>query len=1243
MSAAAQVLRQAEALKASISDSAKGISETWVARQRLEDLYKKLLLMDLEYALDKKVEQELWNHAFKNHINELQSQTKDKQNVKRGEVQATLNLFLETASGFYLQLLQLICTTFKLDLPFRRKSSCFGVMKEKIPTKIKITPPKKSSCLYFCQHCLVHLGDIARYRQQIEQAQTYYWHAANLVPFNGQPYNQLAIVEAARGNKLSTVFYYIRSLAVRHPFPVAATNLEKLYTKISRDMCDFKGKLSVSEMITAFLQFQAYVHLCNDLDKASFLSEKLLQALPAHVTSQSFPSHILVQIVAINIFAMQHARQIDGENDDYTAEQLTSDEERAFELMLLFTISILDVLLQYTPKHDHKLREFFTLPSVKLLLDWFRLNPVHLSNPIVKISGLWINLCKVLNNIKPPQTKKDEPIDLTKYEELPLPEDTELRCFQPLEKAHSCYSYSRLPSDGLPQDIECHLRCQRILNHGRWVAEEHSNLNLLVIQNIKALHLQFSSPVIPNKSLISLNRIISSSSPEKKSRQNVAIQAIIQKQTKGKDETIKPSKSEEKIKIVTTTIDKSVESQLGPASPKYLLGTPTNQPEFMKTTASTKPANPNIPPRLQQQPPRLQKQLLAQQQARQLSQEKQLWEPDKDSPKPSSSNTSFEVVRQSSSGSSLWEPENTSQKWESDNDMTWKPQQPSVGYAETDPSQRKHASQPPKLWEPKTGKFKIVESNESQRSSNMHAWASPQQEVSQSMSTPSFPPPSGQATERQAAPQQQGQTGQPFNQFMMFRPDFRQPPPNLPPPPPGPPGQLQRMMGYPQPPTQTERSNKGEDPLMSLRGPPGKAAGSNIPLGRPPPNMESFPPPGKMGLQPNFPPPGNINQNQGQDNQLDVGPSSKTDNNPHSKFLNFTNFPPPPPPMAGQQYGGKENPMMYPNQQGINFPRFAGNQPPKEVYGNGTEPLDMLNKHSSDQPNQQFPKNLYNFPPAPGRERMNHPSGPNIHQPPPHQHPTGTQQPPNQHPHGAQPPPNFNMLNPNFLSSGRFPVPRAGFTPQTETHKMMNGDIQGNVSTLSHLAIQPPKSGADLFPVSPRMSASFQGHAEGTPKPDSGNSPSRSPLQPAIEVDVPIIQTKPIVTTSAPVQQGTYSLFSGTTWSVPLSSADTKSIGSSPFSSESSSIRNSPDVSESFSDTKIGHPMDLGLRFGTQEDHWRELAQGQGQVLEQMASNGQGGNFFQGNMQSIWSSSSSGPSPLERLLEKQKQRQNDPH
>ncbi|KAK3087503.1 hypothetical protein FSP39_006727 [Pinctada imbricata] len=392
---------------------------------------------------------DLWNYAFKNNITGLQTQTKDKLNTKRGETQATLNLFLETASGFYLQLFQLICTTFKLDFPFRRKSACFGLMK-------------------------------ARYRQQIDQAQTYYWHAANLVPFNGQPYNQLAIVEAAKGNKLSTVFYYIRSLAVRHPFPAAATNLEKLFTKLIRDMNEMKGKLSVSEMITAFLQFHAAIHLCTELDKAQKLSSKLITALPAHVTSQSFPSYILVQIVAINIFAMHHAlRHMHGNEEgseiSSSQENLGSEEQQAFDSMFSFTVSIFDVLLQYTPKQEQKLKEFFTLPAVKLLLDWLKLNPEHLNNSTLKSSGLWSNLCKVLNNTKSPQSDNDNVSPIAKYEDLPLPEDTELRSFQYLEKAHSGYSYSRLPSDGLPSDIESQLRCSRLLDHGKWIAEEHAN------------------------------------------------------------------------------------------------------------------------------------------------------------------------------------------------------------------------------------------------------------------------------------------------------------------------------------------------------------------------------------------------------------------------------------------------------------------------------------------------------------------------------------------------------------------------------------------------------------------------------------------------------------------------------------------------------------------------------------------------------------------------------------------------
>lgn len=139
---------------------------------------------------------------------------------------------------------------------------------------------------------------------------------------------------------------------------------------------ELKGKLSVSEMITSFLQLHACIHLCTglcwqvlkyqmwlivlqimhvkywihlvllnylaELDRAAALSSKLLAALPAHVTSQSFPSHILVQIVAINIFSMHHAQRMtqyqDGEEHaDSFNEELGSEELRSFSLMFSFT------------------------------------------------------------------------------------------------------------------------------------------------------------------------------------------------------------------------------------------------------------------------------------------------------------------------------------------------------------------------------------------------------------------------------------------------------------------------------------------------------------------------------------------------------------------------------------------------------------------------------------------------------------------------------------------------------------------------------------------------------------------------------------------------------------------------------------------------------------------------------------------------------------------------------------------
>ncbi|XP_012056621.1 PREDICTED: protein SMG7-like [Atta cephalotes] len=121
LKAAVQALKKAEPLKDKVQRCKDLLNDNdaWVCQQQLQKIYQQVLILDLEYALDKKVEQELWSLGFKNYIVTLQSQAKDRKNPKRGESQALLSWCLEAASGFYLTLLQEICTVFDLDLPFR--------------------------------------------------------------------------------------------------------------------------------------------------------------------------------------------------------------------------------------------------------------------------------------------------------------------------------------------------------------------------------------------------------------------------------------------------------------------------------------------------------------------------------------------------------------------------------------------------------------------------------------------------------------------------------------------------------------------------------------------------------------------------------------------------------------------------------------------------------------------------------------------------------------------------------------------------------------------------------------------------------------------------------------------------------------------------------------------------------------------------------------------------------------------
>merc|ERR1719309_10952 len=169
--------------------------------------------------------------------------------------------------------------------------------------------PKKASCNYICQHCLVHLGDIARYRNHIQQAETFYRHAISMAPSSGQPYNQIAILEANRSNKLSTVYFYVRAVSLSFPFPAACINLSKLLARLAgihegedRIIRERTAKVTAHTFIPLFLRIQGLLHHGSHMRLCVRSKTLLCESLTSLVATDSLSTWQLLQMICINMW-----------------------------------------------------------------------------------------------------------------------------------------------------------------------------------------------------------------------------------------------------------------------------------------------------------------------------------------------------------------------------------------------------------------------------------------------------------------------------------------------------------------------------------------------------------------------------------------------------------------------------------------------------------------------------------------------------------------------------------------------------------------------------------------------------------------------------------------------------------------------------------------------------------------------------------------------------------------------------
>lgn len=488
------IIRQCEILKTKIQGKSQEVlntlSDESIQRQKLANLYKNILLNDLSYSLEKKVELELWNSAFKCHIDNFRMKAKDKR-VEKNETQAKLSLFLDASAGFYFQLLQEFCSTYELDLPFYGKSIQLGIFRK---PKCETKKGKLNALLYICQDCLVHLGDLARYRNDIAQAESFYSIASKVLPGNGQPYNQLAILASAKGNQPLAVYHYFKSISVPNSFPAASSNLSKTLSQLlcsngSQSHFGSTSSISGEEFIDLYLQWTACIFLGQDIERAVNLKERLTLELKDAL--QCLSQQQILVMISINIFNLLKYKP---KNAD-----VNEDDQQIWSLILSLHILLLKHFVEYTlamlkTEQVNLEDQIKCLPALKILFDWIFCNSSGVldSEYFQDNATLFYNLALfgnlLLENISWKSIEKSV---------VPLKEDWSMHGLTFLRKVHKRYDF-KIQGSQLSLEEEHNIRVSRVLTFLDWLVLQKQTARFIIKkedeETVQYVYLQAFSP-----------------------------------------------------------------------------------------------------------------------------------------------------------------------------------------------------------------------------------------------------------------------------------------------------------------------------------------------------------------------------------------------------------------------------------------------------------------------------------------------------------------------------------------------------------------------------------------------------------------------------------------------------------------------------------------------------------------------------------------------------------------------------
>ncbi|KDE02584.1 hypothetical protein MVLG_06867 [Microbotryum lychnidis-dioicae p1A1 Lamole] len=142
------------------------------------------------------------------------------------------------------------------------------------------------------------------------RASACYTQARLLIPENGNPSNQLAVISGYTHDTLSSTYHYFRALSVRIPFPTARINLELAFNKaVTRWFERPSGRREPTpDFVTAFIALHGLLFTKTRLSDIAPLSSKVESSFQQAITSLELSPDTIIKIVVTGLCSLWDAR-----------------------------------------------------------------------------------------------------------------------------------------------------------------------------------------------------------------------------------------------------------------------------------------------------------------------------------------------------------------------------------------------------------------------------------------------------------------------------------------------------------------------------------------------------------------------------------------------------------------------------------------------------------------------------------------------------------------------------------------------------------------------------------------------------------------------------------------------------------------------------------------------------------------------------------------------------------------------